>query len=62
MAKSHKKEIKGFVPESEAPKSVAKKVPRSEEKQFSELVIKEIMVQKNVSREKAVEILKAHRS
>lgn len=62
MSKSNKKEIKGFVPESPAPKSVAKKVPRSEEKQFSELVIKEIMVQKNVTYDKAVEILKSHRS
>lgn len=45
----NKKEYKGFV---ETPK---------QEKKFTELVIKEIMVQKQASREEAIKILEAHK-
>jgi NACalpha-BTF3-like transcription factor len=44
-----KKEYKGYV---ETPQQTQK---------FSELVIKEIMVQKQVSREEAIKILEAHK-
>lgn len=40
---------------------LAAKAVNKPDKQFSELVIKEIMVQKQVTREEALKILEAHK-